>query len=131
MIVNLTPHPIHIYHPNVPDRIQPDGEHQPILTYEPSGQIARLSGEPIGSMALEAGDAWISVDYINYGSVYGLPPFDAASFDSDEDLPRTYYVVSLVVALGSRGRCDLLSPYREVRTMEGSVIGCRALARPC
>lgn len=130
MIVNLTPHPIHIYAPSTPDRIQVGGEHAPVLTFEPSGHLARLGGDPAGGMAIESGGTWIPVDSINYGSVNGLPPYDAEAFDSPDDAPRTYYIVSLVVVLGSRGRSDLLSPYREVRNLEGSVLGCRALARP-
>lgn len=69
MIVNLTPHPLHIYPNDCPDRIEPDPA-------------------------------------------------------------RTYYVVPLVVALAARGRSDLLVPYRDVRTLSGSVIGCRQLAQP-
>jgi hypothetical protein len=130
VIVNLTPHPIHIYGPATPDRIEPDGEYEPILTVEPSGQIARLGGEGVASWAIEHDDTSLPIDCINYGEVIGLPAFNAQEWDGSDDAPRTYYVVSLVVALGKRARPDLLSPYREVRTMQGSVLGCRALARP-
>ena len=49
---------------------------------------------------------------------------------STDSPPRTFYVVALVVALAARDRVDLLVPYRDVRTMAGTVIGCRQLARP-
>ena len=45
--------------------------------------------------------------------------------------PTTWYMVSLALALSQAGyRPDLLVPYREVRNREGTIIGCRSLARP-
>jgi hypothetical protein len=138
MIVNLTPHPLHIYPSNCPDRIE-FGDVNPDFTVAPSGQIARLAEEALGTWFVDAFDyegtspeqslTAISVEGVDYGSVYGLPPLDTEATDVNLR-PRTYYVVSLVVALAARNRPDLLVPYREVRTIAGTVVGCRQLARP-
>jgi hypothetical protein len=133
MILNLTPHPLHIYPSNCPDRIE-FGDVEPDFTVAPSGRIARLAEETLGTGFTDAFDmegttpaeslTSIAVEYVNYGSVYGLPGHDG------NDPPRTFYVVALVVALAARDRSDLLVPYRDVRTMAGTVVGCRQLARP-
>lgn len=138
MILNLTPHPLHIYPSNCPDRIE-FGDVEPDFTVAPSGRIARLAEETLGTGFTEAFDmegttpaqslTSIAVEGVDYGSVYGLPPLDTEATDVNLR-PRTYYVVSLVVALAIRSRPDLLVPYREVRNMAGSVVGCRQLARP-
>jgi len=138
VIVNLTPHPLNIYASNCPDRIDPI-DIKPELTVAASGRVARLAEEPLGTWFTEAFDyegttpaeslTAIAVEGVNYGSVYGLPPLDTEATDVNLP-PRTYYVVSLVVALAAHQRPDLLVPYREVRNMAGSVIGCRQLARP-
>jgi hypothetical protein len=39
--------------------------------------------------------------------------------------------VPLVVALIVTERRDLLAPYSMVRNSDGTVVGCRVLARPC
>lgn len=123
MIVNLTPHPIRIYGWNVPDRIEVDGEHEPVQVIVPSGTVARigeieLGGQPISGCPLP-------VEYVEYRSATGLP-----NAERDGDRYVTWYVVSLAFALARSDRGDLLVPYREVRNMEGTVIGCRTLARP-
>jgi hypothetical protein len=138
VILNLTPHPLNIYANDCPDRIDPI-DIKPELTVATSGRIARLAEESLGTWFTEAFDyegttpaeslTAIAVEGVNYGSVYGLPPLDTEATDINLQ-PRTYYVVSLVVALAARSRPDLLVPYREVRNMAGSVIGCRQLARP-
>lgn len=138
MIINLTPHPLHIYPSDCPDRIEPD-EVKPDFTVGTTGRVARLAEESLGTWFTEAFDyegstpaqsmTAIAVEGVNYGSVYGLPPLDTEATDINER-PRAYYVVPLVVALAARDRQDLLVPYRDVRNMQGSVIGCRQLARP-
>lgn len=126
MIVNLTPHPIRVYRWNTPDRIQIDsGEHTPLHVFEPSGQLARLGMEEIGRTTGEHDGHLVPIEYVDYGSVNGLPDYDGSA---DGETPRTYLLVPLVVALAGR-RVDLLVPFREVRNLEGTVIGCRALAR--
>ena len=105
MLVNLTPHPIHIY--------RPDG----ICTIPPSGQVARIGQIDLGTQTLPACE--FPVEYVEYRHVNGLP----------ERREGTWYIVSLALALAS-DRPDLLVPYDEVRSDEGTVIGCRMLARP-
>lgn len=129
-LINLTPHPIHVYPASTPDRIEPDGDHEPLYVLKPSGTIARLGVHEVDHIAMYYPDGDLRVSYIDYGGVVGLPALDEDAWDDDDDRPRVHYVVSLVVALASRGRSDLLSPYLEIRTMSGQVIGCRAFARP-
>lgn len=126
-IVNLTPHPIRIYHPNVPDRIDVDGEHEPLCTIEPSGRLARLGMDELSLHAVvQHSGLPIPLECVDYGDLTGLPDWDGSA---DGETPRTFLLVPLVVALAARGRLDLLVPYREVRNPTGTVIGCRALAR--
>lgn len=120
MIVNLTPHPIRIYHPNVPDRIQIDGEYVPLHVFEPSGTVARISQLEIGTFDHNG----VRCELVQYGQAEGLPPYDRESHAKNRR-----FIVSLVTALACIRRPDLLVPYREVRNLEGTVIGCRALAR--
>lgn len=127
MILNLTPHPVRVYHPNVPDRIEIDGEHEPLCTIEPSGQLARLGMDELAATAVvQHSGLPIPAPLVDYGDLTGLPDWDGSA---DGETPRTYLLVPLVVALAARGRNDLLVPYREVRNLTGTVIGCRALAR--
>lgn len=132
MIVNLTPHPLRIYPNDCPDRIE-EGAVEPLFTVAPSGQTARLAEETLGTWFSDCFDhmvpaesfTMVHVEGVNYGSIYGLP-------EPDGNIPaRTFYVVPLVVALAARGRSDLLVPYRDVRSMSGTVLGCRQLAQPC
>lgn len=145
MILNLTPHPICIYPRDCPDRIEP-GSVQPLTTIEPCPDYlpARLGEQPLGvAMRLPLGVAMrlpldettpslyhlVDVELVEYGWIgrHGLSTLPRG----DEYHPhRTWFVVSLVVALAAGNRTDLLVPYREVRNLEGSVIGCRQLARP-
>lgn len=114
-IVNLTPHPIRVYSPDSPDRIDnlSDGL---AATIPPSGTVARLATIDLGTWEWIDG---IPVEGVEYGHAHDLPqPRDGVRF-----------VVSLVVALGQQGREDLLVPYSEVRNGDGTVVGCRVLAR--
>ncbi len=122
MIVNLTPHPIHIYPPDTPDRIEP-GSVEPIHVIEPSGTVARIGEIELGTVYERNCD--LPVEYVEYRHATGLPPIAPAPLDQ----PTTWYVVSLALALAV-DRHDLLVPHRAVRNMDGSVIGCRLLARP-
>ncbi len=134
MIVNLTPHPLHFYPNDCPDRIEP-GQVEPLFTVPPSGQTARLVENTLGTwFTTKAFDrtstlCHVAVEGVEYGHISGLPPLDTEATDINER-PRTYYVVPLVVALAAPGRPDLLVPYRDVRNMSGTVLGCRQLARP-
>ena len=119
MIVNLTPHPIRLYPVDAPDIID-IGEQGPYRIDEipPDGKPARIAMIDLGTVPLRGCDA--SVEYVEYGHVDGLP----------EPESDTWYIVSLPVALAATYRADLLVPYREVRNGDGTVVGCRQLARP-
>lgn len=125
MIVNLTPHPIRIYGPDVPDRIDP-ADFTPRHVIEPSGTPARIGEIPLGTNLLR-GCADVPVEYVEYASHGGLVQA------LPEPSAGTWYVVSLVVALQQTyvyNRPDVLVPYREVRNLDGTIVGCRLLARP-
>lgn len=125
MIINATPHPIRIYRSDVPDRIDPD-EHEPVAVYDVGRGVmpARIGEIPLGTQYIDG----VPVEYVEYTSHGGLVnPLPSP-------LAGTWFVVSLVVAIqqtyGMGRRDDLLVPYREVRNLDGTVIGCRQLARP-
>lgn len=124
-LINLTPHPIRVYGPDVPDRIDP-ADHEPIRVINPDPDLppARIGTIELGTQTEGLG---IPVEYVEYtahgGLVHSLPP----------KRDGVWYVVSLVVAMQQTyiyGRPDLLVPYLEVRNLEGTMIGCKMLARP-
>ena len=124
-LINLTPHPIRIYGPDVPDRIVP-AEHEPIRVIEPDPDLppARIGVIELGTQSEGLG---IPVEYVEYTAHVGLV----------HPLPKSqdgvWYVVSLVVAMQQTyiyKRADLLVPYLEVRNHEGTMVGCKMLARP-
>lgn len=122
MIVNLTPHPLHIYPPDTPDRIAA-GSVTPLRALPPSAQYqpARLGHQVIGAEHID--DA-IPVVLVAFG------PGDGRVSDLPQPRPNTWYVVSLVVGLAAAHRADLLVVHEYVRDLDGHVIGSRMLARP-
>lgn len=120
MIVNLTPHPMHIFPMDCPDRIVP-GSVEPLWTLPAcDGRPARL-GETVVSPArfLDADFAAPVVDVV-FGTAETLPP----------PVDGVWFLTSRPVAMASRDRTDLLVPHLPVRDLDGSTLGCRALARP-
>lgn len=104
VIVNLTPHDIHLYR----------GDE--LVETVKSGGIARVSvrSEIIG----EINGFPISKNF--YGEIIGLP----------EPQPGIFYVVSALVAQAAAGkRADLLVVNDTVRDEEGRIVGCRGFAR--
>ena len=127
-LVNLTPHPVRVYGWDVPDRIDPT-EYEPIHVIEPSGTVARIGEIELGAQMLRGCDA--KVEFVEYRHANGLPPKHDGPWDDN----TTWYVVSLALALSMAGdkswnRNDLIVPFHEVRNLDGTVIGCRALALP-
>lgn len=103
-IVNLTPHPVHLIRDDgTTTTIQPEPVSARVVTT--SRRVGDVDGVPI----IEE----------HYGQVTGLP----------EAEPGVVYVVSRVVAAACPERRDLLVPADLVRSADGTVIGCRALAR--
>lgn len=112
--LNLTPHPIRVYGNRRNDGIN-DLDRYLLYAIEPASAPARI-------VTLELDPDEDGVAVVSYrNQIDGLPP-----------VREGYrYVVSLPVALALVGvRCDLLVPFEEVRNREGTVIGCRRLARP-
>jgi hypothetical protein len=131
VLVNLTPHPIRIYPPDAPDRLDPD-EWVPTIELPVADQPpARIGEQTLGTASYIGA---IPIEYVEYashgGTVHPIPPVQR----DDRGEPAAFYVVSLVVGLvltySGHNRPDLLVPYREVRNLAGTVIGCRQLARP-
>jgi hypothetical protein len=122
-LINLTPHPVRIYGWDVPDRFDP-AEFEPSYVLEPSGTVARIGEIELGTQHLR--NCPVPVEYIEYRHANGLPE----PYLLDAGMYATWYVVSLALALAAVDRGDLLVPYREVRNLDGTVIGCRLLARP-
>ncbi|MFD3422635.1 hypothetical protein [Streptomyces decoyicus] len=114
---NHTPHPLNIYAPDTPDVVS-DPEQGLLRTIEVAGQAARLTMDEQGNPFAVDG---IPAQDVLYGRDAALPPEE----------PGVGIIVSLVSGLASAGgRGDIFVPYREVRNSAGTVIGCRALARP-
>jgi hypothetical protein len=121
-IINLTPHAMHIYPENTPDRIDPASvEPTCIITPSTDHVPARLGQIALGDDDAEIG---IPVERVAFGladgQVEALP----------EPTEGTWYLVSLVVGLAASNRHDLLVPYAYIRDLNGSIIGSRKLARP-
>lgn len=122
MYVNLTPHPLHIYPLDTPDRIEP-GSVAPKRIIPPSAAHppARLGQTVLSTAFWHDG---VVVDDVAFGPEAGhataLP----------DPVSGTWYIVSLVVGLAARDRDDLLVPHAYVRDLRGSIIGSRKLARP-
>jgi len=122
MLVNLTPHPVHIYSSDTADRIERDS-------------IAPVSVVPVSETYHPArlGQTVVGTDDLNIGI-----PVEVVEFGTDPNCGNTlpdpldgvWYVVSLVVGLAAQHRNDLLVVHDYVRDMSGSILGCRKLARP-
>lgn len=116
MIINLMPRVVRVYTEDRPDGMD-DIDSGLLRTLDPEPQSARLTPLPIGTTYLDD----LPVELVEYGHVDNLP----ASRDG------VSYVVPIGVALSQAARRDdLLVPYRDVTTADGTVIGCRELAQP-
>lgn len=127
-LINLTPYPIRIYAFDTPDRIA-DLATGLRLTIPPDGRVARVGEMSMGTdrtLTLDddhGGFVSVPVEYVEHRYTVNLP-------DPEDGV---WFVVSLVLALSPEvgSRSDLLTPYSLVRNTEGTVVGCRTLARPC
>lgn len=105
-VINLTPHDVTIWR---------DGA--PLVTYPPSGEVARLATIELGTQRYPG--VFAPVELVEFHHIENPPP----------KVDGTWYIVSLPTALASP-RADFLVPYLEVRDDGGRIIGCRMLARP-
>lgn len=103
MLVNLTPHAIHLYFPNGTS-----------VTVPPSGTVARV--QEITTEVAAGVPGTIRIVSISYGKPEGVPEVDGNT-----------YLVSALVRAALPHRFDVLSPGELVRDEKGAVIGCRAL----
>lgn len=114
-LVNLTPDDISLYGQN-------SVEEGPQRIIQASGQVARLVTIERGTMRTGGFNTPpIVCKAVEYGDLENLPSLESG----------TFYIVSLVCALASCGRTDLLAPYIEVRNDKGTMIGCRYLQKVC
>jgi hypothetical protein len=130
MLINLTPHPMHIYPVNTPDRIEPGTVAATQVIYPSTDYpTVRLGQTLLGEETL--GDGMI-VTRIAFGEATHLTPAPSSPIGALPDpADNTWYIVSTPVALASPHRSDLLVPYGHVRDLDGNVIGSRGFARPC
>jgi hypothetical protein len=131
MIRNLTSHPVRLYAHDAPDVVGLDVRPEEVIPVH--GPPARLMmvertqaevahhypAEGSGPWGADTGNGVIGLVPVEYGHATGLPAPDGG-----------WFLVSRALALALPERTDLLVPYREVRDGSGTVVGCRALARP-
>ena len=119
VLLNKTPHTIHLYPPT-----PQDGE-QPIASFTPHGEPVRCSVEsvPQTNIIIENAHPDPFVEVMLYTSTFdpvlNEPPIQEG----------TMYIVSRIVAEALPHRRDLLIPEQTVRDSQGRIIGCRAFAR--
>lgn len=121
-IINLTPHDMHVYPPDCPDRIE-SGNVQPIAVIPPAPAEMRAPLDKTRireARPLMYDGAEIPVNVIRHHGSSNLPPPE----------PGVWFVVALVVGLANPDRRDLLVPDEAVRDLGGSMIGCRSFGLP-
>jgi len=131
-IRNLTPHRVRLYPEDAPDVIGPGGPlpDEVIPVHGPPARLAMVerSQDEVSHLypaegsvpwGVDTGHGVVGITPVEYGHATGLPEPDGG-----------WFLVSLPLALALPERTDLLVTYREVRDEVGTVVGCRALARP-
>ena len=104
-LINLCPHTINIL----------DEEASPVLTVQPSGDVARVSQseEIVAVPGLPC-----RITRQTFGDVVGLP----------EATQGVFFIVSRLVAAACPERTDLVIPGPLVRDADGNPVGCRGLS---
>ncbi|MGW8702277.1 hypothetical protein ACWGOK_36050 [Streptomyces eurythermus] len=116
MILNLTPRVVRIYQADRPNGVD-DIDLGLRQTIDPASQAATLT--PLPLVATVQDD--VPLELIEYGHADNLP---AARDGVFLIVPR-----DVALALHPR-RADLIVTHDDVTTVDGTVIGCRALAQP-
>jgi hypothetical protein len=107
-LINLTPHAVQIF-----------GTDSSVLVLPACHSPARLSEHAMLFKLIKIHDMEIRISGVEYTSVYNLP----------DKLEDTLYVVSQMVAQASPERDDLLFPYDVIRNEDGTIFGCKSLAK--
>jgi hypothetical protein len=129
-IISLVPHQIHLI----------GQEGQTIRTFEPSGQVARVSVETVKAKVDELSD--LPITHQKFGDVTGLPKQETyclGGIDPHEHQVycgcdqggggiARYYIVSAMVKAALPKRRDLLVPSDFVRDEKGQILGCKSLS---
>jgi hypothetical protein len=79
----------------------------------------RIADERVRQRTVSTGELTLPLQELRVGAVRDLPP----------PQPGTLFVVPRVVAAACPERTDLVFPFDELRDADGTVTGCRALAR--
>ncbi|MEV2239452.1 hypothetical protein [Micromonospora sp. NPDC049891] len=111
-----------MYPPDCPDRIEP-GSVEPIAVIPPAPAEMRAPLDKTrvrASRPVTYGGVDIPVNVVRHHGSSNLPPPE----------PGVWFVVALVVGLANRDRRDLLVPDEAVRSLGGSMIGCRSFGLP-
>jgi hypothetical protein len=106
MIVNKTPHEVHIV----------DENGQVLKTYQKGDSQIRLAVKTVQDVPLMDGTP---TSRTNFGEPEGLPEYQTGIF----------YIVSQLVKSALPYRTDLLVPAEVVRDDKGNIIGCKSLGR--
>lgn len=106
MIINMTPHPVHIV----------DGDGRVLREYPASGAQIRLRSETVKEGELPDGTP---LSKTVFGEAIGLP----------EERAGTYYIVSQLVKSALPNRADLLVPAEVLRDQSGNIVGCQSLGK--
>lgn len=105
MIINKTPHPVHIL----------DGDNNVIKTFHKDGELIRLKSETVRHSDIDG----VPTSRTVFGNPEGL----------QDQVDGVYYIVSQLVKSALPNRSDLLVPAEVVRDADGNIIGCRSLGR--
>jgi len=115
-IVNLTPHPFHIYESKHHVDVTKD---KPIVTVQPSGRVARARAEIIKLGELTYKGVTLPRVVNIHQDVLNVPP----------PRPGTIYLVSYLVAVRLSGRPDIFAGASFVYNDKKKKVGIRSLCR--
>lgn len=122
-LVNLTPHPIRVYEPGTPSRVE--DEDQGLMFVVPpepkSARIAMIALGQAGAVGPDDGGCSTYVEWMQFGQCDGIPAPKAG----------VTFIVAMVVARDQTHRTDLVFPHGEVRNGRGTVVGCLGFGRVC
>ena len=113
MLMNYTPHTIHLQTPLGMAAIRSDGEAR---VSEEVSEVITLGWDEYGDCGMSQS---VPLAVKRYGAVSGLP----------EPRQHVLYIVSTLVQLACPHRSDLVSPDQVIRDAGGRVIGCKGVYR--